>query len=135
MADGEIWAAVLGYEGLYEVSNLGRVRSLPHTVKHFCGLRESLGRILNPVVTGLWYFAVDLCKNGRRKKVLVHRLVADAFIPGKFDGAQVNHKDENKANNRYDNLEWCSAKYNNNYGTRNERVSAKNKVSKCKPVA
>ena len=112
----EYWKPVVGYEGLYEVSNWGRVKSLNynHTGK---------GKILkqNQIMNG--YKSVMLCKDGKRKNYLVHRLVAEAFIPNPDNLPQVNHKDENKTNNNVDNLEWCDAKYNHNYGTINERIS------------
>ena len=133
---GETWKPVVGYEGLYEVSDYGRVRSVPHEVPYLHGSRISPGRIRVPNLnrrTG--YLSISLCKGNVTKTKLVHRLVAEAFLPNPDNLPQINHKDEDKANNRLDNLEWCSVKYNNNYGTKNQRVSEKNKVSKCKPVA
>lgn len=121
MADTEVWKSVVGYEGLYEVSNLGRVKSSTRVLSQAKSKR-----------TG--YVSVCLSKNGKHKMYLVHRLVAIAFIPNEQEYPQINHKDENKANNRADNLEWCTAKYNNNYGTVKDRISKKNKISKCKPV-
>ena len=72
------------------------------------------------------YKVVSLCKNGVLKQFKVHRLVAEAYIDNQNDFPQVNHKDENKANNDFNNLEWCTAKYNTNYGTVKEKISAKN---------
>lgn len=111
----EIWKPVLGYKGLYEVSNWGRVKSI----------RFGKERILKPDIVGRGYFQVDLWKNGKVKRYYVHRLVAEAFIPNYNNLPCVNHKDENKQNNNVINLEWCSAKYNINFGTRTERVSKK----------
>lgn len=102
-----------GYEGLYEVSNLGRVRN------------KKTGRILKPFKNTNGYFRLDLCKNGIRRAAKVHRLVAEAFIPNPQNLPCVNHKDENKINNCLDNLEWCTYEYNNNYGTIKERKSEK----------
>lgn len=112
----EQWKTVKGYEGLYEVSNLGNVKSLNyrHTGRE---------RILKPGKVGGGYLQVQLCKNGKRKMLLVHRLVAAAFIPNPEGLPEINHKDENKTNNCVENLEFCDAKYNNSYGTHNERVA------------
>lgn len=107
----EEWRDVLGYEGLYEVSNLGRVRRN--------------GKILKPQAERGGYLHVFLSKNGIVKHGKVHRLVASAFIPNPNNYPQINHKDEDKTNNAVSNLEWCDGKYNANYGTRNKRVSEK----------
>lgn len=81
-------------------------------------------RYLKGTVTQAGYTYVHLTAvNGKRKKERLHRLVAIAFLPNPLDLPQVNHKDENKENNRADNLEWCDAKYNCNYGTRNQKIS------------
>lgn len=109
----EIWRDIPGYKGLYQVSNIGRVRN-----KH-----KNL--ILIPGKSSRGYLLVCLCKNGIQKTFKVHRLVATAFIPNPDNLPQVNHKDENKLNNNLENLEWCDAKYNSNYGTRNERGARK----------
>lgn len=124
----EIWKPVVGYEGLYEVSNWGRIKSLPRngTVKY--------ARILKPYTTKYGYLRVVLHKNNKQKKFFVHRLVAEAFIeiPEELKHLkgtrylQVNHKDENKQNNNVENLEFCDCKYNINFGTRTERVVEKN---------
>lgn len=114
----EEWRPVPGYEGLYEVSNTGRVASLNY--KH-TGKRRALSQ--KAEVTG--YKTVLLYKDGARKTKTVHRIVADAFIP-KIKGMDfVNHKDEVKSNNNVNNLEWCNKAYNNNYGTRKETVFSK----------
>ena len=102
---------IKGFEGLYEVSNTGQVRSV------------KTGRILKNCLAGKGYCQVGLHKDGVQKNVFVHRLVAQAFIPNPKNYPEVNHKDENKLNNRIDNLEWCTSKYNINYGTRTERIS------------
>jgi len=102
----EIWRSIKDYEGLYEVSNWGRVRN------------SRTGRVLRPGLAGNGYYTVNIC---RRNSKCIHRLVAEAFIPNPNNYPEVNHKDENKLNNRVDNLEWCPAEYNINYGTGNER--------------
>ena len=110
----EEWKNIIDYEGLYQVSNLGRVKSLNY--KH-----TGREKILKSSVDKIGYMYVGLCKNGKRKHYLVHRLVAEVFISNPNNLAQVNHKDENKHNNCVENLEWCDAKYNINYGTATER--------------
>ena len=113
----EEWRPVFGYEGLYEVSNTGQVKSLDKY--------DSLGvfwegKLLSKLkVKG--YFMVKLRKDGIQKMCSVHRLVAQAFIENPLCLPQINHKDEDKTNNIVDNLEWCDAKYNINYGTARKR--------------
>lgn len=116
----EIWKAVPGYEGLYEVSDLGRVRSLPRKTRNG---RFRVGKILRLSVNSSGYPMVSLSKDNRHKNVHVHRLVAEAFIPNQYNLPQVNHIDEDKTNNRVENLEWCSSYYNMNYGDRNRKSS------------
>lgn len=125
----EIWKPVVGYEGLYEDSNLGRVKSLNYN-------HTGSERVLKPADRGKGYLFVTLCKDGKKKNHLVHRLVAKSFIPNPLSLPQVNHKDCNPQNNRVENLEWCTQEYNINYGTRNEKVSRvlTNHPSKSKPV-
>ena len=127
----EIWKPIKGYEGLYEVSNFGRIKSLNYN-------RTGKGKILKQKQCMNGYKSVTLYKDGKRKIILVHRLVAQAFleIPEELrhlEGTrylQVNHKDENPQNNIVTNLEWCDAKYNVRYGTGIERRSKK----RSKPV-
>ena len=123
---GELWKPIRGYVGLYEVSNFGRVRSLTRIVfqqKHF---HKYEGRILVPCVAGGGYLKVMLYKDNKAKQFFVHRLVAATFIPNPKHLPEVNHRDENITNNRLSNLEWCTAKYNSNYGTIKERISKAN---------
>ena len=112
----EIWKPIEGYEGLYEVSNTGQVRSLDRYVKNgHSSYRLQKGRVLSPTKHRYGYLFVILTCNGKHKMFLVHRLVAQAFILNPDNLPQVNHKDEDKSNNRVDNLEWCDHKYNMNY--------------------
>lgn len=126
----EIWKPVPGYEGYYEISNTGKVRSLTRTITDSLGkTRIYPGKILTQKnVKG--YYKLQLSKDGTRKEYFVHRLLAEAFIPNPDNLPAVNHKDENKQNNNIDNLEWCTVEYNNRYGTKNERCSQ----TKSKPV-
>lgn len=108
----EIWKSVNGYEGLYEISNLGKVKSLKRN------------KILKANIISE-YKHVTLYKNGNAKIFKIHRLVAENYIDNPNKLECVNHKDENKINNNVNNLEWCTKKYNCNYGKRNEKMSKK----------
>lgn len=110
----EIWKPILGYENIYEVSNLGRIKSLKR--KDISG-RVIQERFLKFQKDKDGYLLVTLCKNGG-KKHRVHKLVAQAFIPNPNYFECINHKDENRANNNMKNLEWCTHEYNVNYGNR-----------------
>ena len=125
----EIWKDIEGYEGLYQVSNKGRIKSLNRIDSRGRKVNE---KILSSKPNNKGYLRVHLYKNGKRKPFSVHRLVAIAFIPNPNNLLEVNHKDENKENNTVDNLEWCDRKYNANYGSRNERASVSNKGKKHK---
>ena len=123
----EIWKDVPGYDGLYQVSNLGRVKSMKKTylicnkvayTKQESILKQSLTK---------GYYKVELNSRGKSKNFLVHRLVAMAFIPNPNNLPQINHKDENPQNNCVDNLEWCTLDYNLSYGTRQKRMSQNRK--------
>lgn len=129
--ENEVWKDIKDYEGLYQVSNFGRVKRLKYTmptkIKHnnFITKKEHLMKLS---LNKKGYLYVKLCKNGKTKHFQVHRLVACAFIPNLSNKPQVNHLDENPLNNCMDNLEWSTAKENLNYGTRTMR--AKIKISK-----
>lgn len=126
----EEWKDIAGYEGLYQVSNLGNVKSIDHYNTN--GFKEILykGRMLKFNVGKNGYLSVMLCKNGKTKRHYVHRLVAQAFIPNPDNLPEVNHKDEVSIHNFVDNLEWCDRYYNLNYGTLQKRsaVSRGHKV-------
>ena len=104
--NSEIWKDIKGYEGLYQVSNLGNIKSI----------RTNKNLLFEENYKG--YLRVSLCKNGKHKHYKVHRLVGIAFIPNEYNLPQINHKDENKHNNAIDNLEWCDNWYNNHYGSK-----------------
>ena len=113
----EKWKDIKGYKGLYQVSNLGNVRSLNYKKSG----KIALLKFSTSNTTG--YCQVGLQKNGKLKMKYVHRLVAEAFLRNRHNYPQINHKDEQKLNNRADNLEFCTPKYNSNYGTRNQKTS------------
>jgi hypothetical protein len=119
----EIWKDIKGYEGVYQVSNLGRVKSLPRLHKFAHGYYMTKEKILSPRICGKQreYLAVALQIDGKTKQYKVHRLVAIAFLPNPYGYNEINHKDENKGNNKMDNLEWCTRSYNVNYGSRIEK--------------
>ena len=119
----ENWKDIKGYEGLYQVSDLGRVRSLERDVFNPRGtvIRHIEEKILAPNLNRYGYQYVSFSLNGKIKSITVHRLVAEAFIPNPENKPQVNHKNEIKTDNCVDNLEWCDASYNINFGTRTER--------------
>lgn len=115
----EKWKDIFGYDGMYQVSDLGRVRSKKY----------GDWRVMKAYDTGGGYLQVQLNNGGKRNATLVHRLVAQAFIENyNIFNDQVNHKDENKQNNRVSNLEWCTAQYNNTYNDIHHRRKS------CKPV-
>ena len=114
----EVWKDIEGFEGLYQVSNTGKVRGLERVS---LDNRHLPDRILTGSVYSGGYVVVKIRYNGRYKRYLVHRLVAKHFIPNPKGLPMVNHKDENKTNNCVDNLEWCDALYNCRYGTAVER--------------
>lgn len=112
----EVWKDIEGYEGLYQVSNKGRVKSLNYN-------KTKKEKILKPIINSNRYLQVKLCKNKTIKRFSVHRLVAMSFIPNPNNYPCVNHKDECGTNDVVTNLEWCTHKYNTNYGTGIERAS------------
>lgn len=111
------WKDIPEYQGLYKVSEYGDVLSI--------GYRDK--KILKPKTDKYGYLVVNLYKNGAARTHKVHRLVATAFCEGYDYFPDVNHIDEDKTNNHYENLEWCTKGYNNNYGSRNERAAESHK--------
>lgn len=128
----ENWKDIKGYEGLYQVSDCGRIKSLARDVFNPRGtvIRHMEEKILVQCIDNHGYGRVHLYLNGKMKKIFVHRLVAMAFIENPENKPMINHKDENPLNNCVENLEWCDAKYNANYGTRNARISQKRRIYK-----
>ena len=127
----EVWKDIPNYEGIYKASNFGRIKMVKRT------LIDSLGKKINKKEhilkprTGNRYYMIALYKNGKREDLLLHRVIAQTFIPNPENKPFVNHKDENCFNNCSDNLMWCTQKENMNWGTINERMS-KNSKSKRK---
>lgn len=121
----EEWRAVVGFEGLYEVSSIGRVRSCDHIVPTKYGTRKTTGRVLRQQNDKDGYKKVCLCKCNKKKTRSVHRLVAEAFIENPDNLPLINHKDEDKSNNRVENLEFCTVYYNNTYNNKCFRGGAK----------
>ena len=128
MTESEIWKDVVGYDGRYQVSDKGNVRSVARkdSIGRKCG-----GRMLKPTYDKDGYLRVNLCKNGKQKTRFIHRLVAGAFIPNPNGYSEINHRDENKVNNYANNLEWCTREHNVNHGTLIER-SAQARSKKVK---
>ena len=107
----EVWQDIDGYENKYQISNYGRIRSVKKNI------------ILKPMLATNGYLIICLWKDGKQKKHLIHRLVAKHFVDNPCNYPEVNHKDEDKTNNRIDNLEWCNHLYNMNYGEVKEKIS------------
>lgn len=119
----EYWKHVVGYEGLYSVSNLGNVYRHPKRIRDGYRPFIQIGKILKPSQDKDGYLRVTLFKGDSKKAFGIHRLVAQAFIPNPEDLPVVNHLDEVKDNNRLENLEWSTIAHNNNYGSRNDKIS------------
>ena len=109
---GEIWKDIEGYEGIYQVSNLGKVKSLERYCSTHWGRRRVPEKILNPQEKEYGYLCVDLHRDGNSKSYSIHRLVATAFIPNPEDKPEVNHKDGDTGNNQVSNLEWATGSEN-----------------------
>ena len=131
----EIWKDVAGYEGLYQVSDQGRVKSLERTFIDKIGRERYVKEcILKPAMDKGGYLRVGLCDGEKRKTFKVHRLVCEAFHENPDNKPQVNHINEDKADNIACNLEWATARENSNFGTRNERIGKKSAITKSKPI-
>jgi len=133
----EIYKDIEGYEGYYQVSNLGNVRSIDRCVNVERSGQMYLVKYKGKKITpseSRGYYHVNLCRDGAMRSHSISRLVATAFIPNPHDLPVVNHKDEDRKNNRSDNLEWCTYEYNNNYGNvkKKQRKSQINNPLKSK---
>lgn len=137
--EGEIWKDVPDYERWYQVSNLGRVKSLERHITDSNRQNRTVcykERIIKQFVSRTGYYTLHLTKNSKIRIFTAHKLVALAYIPNPNKYPCINHKDETRTNNNVDNLEWCTYKYNTNYGTCIQRVTAKNLLREdlAKPV-
>lgn len=130
----EIWRDVKGYEGRYEVSNYGRVRQ---KIDLFKKCNKKAIKIIKPDINYIkryGYLRVNPYKDNKSKHFFVHRLVAEAFMPNPYNLPMINHKDEDRSNSRLDNLEWCTPKYNTNYGNamlKSKLTRISNKEKSC----
>ncbi len=122
----EVWKDISGYEGLYQVSNTGLIKSFRKWKR--AGMPDEY--ILKPSISSNGYCQVTLYDGKTRHKFLVHRIVATEFIDNPNNYPHINHKDENKQNNSVENLEWCTVLYNNNYGT----AKFRSMITKSNPV-
>lgn len=111
----EEWKEIKGYENKYWISNYGRIKNNK--------------KIMKPMIATNGYLIACLWKNNKQRKIIIHRLVAKAFLPNPNNYTDINHKDENKQNNKVENLEWCTHLYNMNYGSVKEKIS-KSKIGK-----
>lgn len=130
----EIWKDIEGYEGIYQVSNLGRIKTLPKIINSISGGSFRKEQIISPVIQKSGYAHIGLWKNSKCKQVRVHRIVAQHFCynPDPIHKNQVNHLNENKLDNRACNLEWVTAKENTNYGSCiARRIYGREKAVEC----
>ena len=129
--EGEIWRDIKGFEGIYQVSNRGNIRSLDRISVNSYGMPRKLkGHIMKPYLNVYGYLDIGLSNCGAGNIFKVHRLVAEAFIPNPDNLPQVNHKDENKTNNNVENLEWCTNRYNVKYSIeRKKEIGTKSSIT------
>ena len=127
----EEWRDIPGYDGYYQVSNQGNVRSVDRYIVDGGRTRLYRGKDIKQFLDHKGYKGVTLSKQGVLKRIVVHRLVAAAFIPNPHNLPEINHKDEQKCNNCVTNLEWCTTQYNTSYGTRAARMVATKRAKRA----
>ena len=137
----EIWKDIPGYEGYYQISSCGNVKSLPKIKKIFCEKEYiTKEKILGVDKNSRGYKRIWLSKEGKRKRIFVHRMVAETFIPNPDDKPCVNHIDCNIENNNVNNLEWCTKKENSEHAvklgrtkwTEEQKINQRKKFAKFK---
>ena len=124
----EVWKDIPRYKGLYQASSKGRIRRLRRPIINNGTVTTKKGAIISQSYTSKGYKRVNIHFKEKKKEELVHRLVAEAFIPNPDNLPCINHKDETKTNNAVENLEWCDCRYNNTYGTRIKKSVEKQSV-------
>lgn len=129
--ENEIFKDIKGYEGLYAVSNYGRVKSLPKQVFNHNGFFYRKEKIIKPGKDTKGYLRISVCLNGKQHTYKIHRLVAQAFIPNPENKPQVNHIDGNKQNNHVENLEWCTNQENQDHAWKNGLYQRKELIKYC----
>lgn len=125
--DGELWKDIDGYEGIYQISNYGRIKSLERDITRCDGRTIHVSQRILKYKKARGYDCVGLSDSNNTKYFRVHRLVGFAFIPNPYNAPEMNHKDENPHNNMAENLEWCTSTYNSNYGNHNKKLSESKK--------
>lgn len=136
MKNDEIWVDIEGYEGLYQISNKIRIRSLPRTIFSTKGKSVTIpGKVLTPTDRGDGYLVVGLRNRGNDKTFLVHRLLAAAFIPNPENKPEVNHKDADKGNHSIENLEWVTRKENIQHASKMGLVGGKSCPGSTNPFS
>ena len=124
----EDWLPIKDYESYYLISNIGNIKSIDRAVNHYKGgVRNAKGKTLKPYKNKTGYFYVDIQIKGIRKKFTIHRLVAEHFVSGYKDGLEVNHKDCDKTNNHYTNLEWVTRAVNTQHAYDNGLIDTSNR--------
>lgn len=127
----EIWKDIQGYEGYYQISNLGNVKSLDRKIHFNKGFSIKKGQLLKPILTKKGYYKVELSKEQKGKRFYIHRLVALHFLINPFNKEQVNHKNGVKTDNKIENLEWCTNLENQRHAIKNGLVNQEQRIQQA----